>query len=139
MAAYLVSLERMLALSPRTIYPGHGPTVLDAPTKLREYLAHRAEREGQVLDGLAAGPRTVTELVAEIYAAYPVEVHPLATRSVTAHLRKLRSEGRVTAEGRGKAQTWSIAAPRDCARCGRPVKGAGAYCASCSLALLQGE
>lgn len=137
LAKYLTSLERMLALAPRTIYPGHGPTVLDGVAKLREYLTHRAEREAQILAGLADGPRGLDELVAGIYADHPVEVHPLAARSVTAHLRKLRSEGRVQAEGRGKAQVWSVSAPKECRRCGRPVRGAGNYCASCSLALLQ--
>jgi hypothetical protein len=111
--------------------------VLDGAAKLREYLAHRAEREEQILAGLADGPRKLDELVAGIYADHPVEVHPLAARSVTAHLRKLRSEGRVQAEGRGKAQTWSVAAPKACRRCGRTVRGAGTYCVSCSLALLQ--
>lgn len=137
LAKYLVSLERMLSLAPRTIYPGHGPTVLDGVAKLQEYLAHRAERESQVLAGLSGGPRTIDDLVSEIYAAYPAEVHPLAARSITAHLRKLRSQGRVQAEGRGKAQVWSISVPRSCRRCGRRVEGAGTYCASCSLALLQ--
>lgn len=137
LAKYLASLERMLALAPRTIYPGHGPIVLDGVAKLREYLAHRAEREAQVLAGLADGPRRLEELVADIYAEYPPEVHPLAARSVTAHLRKLRSEGRVQAEGRGRAQTWSASSPKACQRCGRPVRGQGTYCASCSLALLQ--
>ena len=58
--------------APRTIYPGHGPVVTDAAAKLREYVAHRAEREEQVLAGLAAGDRTVAELVARIYADYPL-------------------------------------------------------------------
>jgi glyoxylase-like metal-dependent hydrolase (beta-lactamase superfamily II) len=124
LAKYLASLERMRDLEPRTIYPGHGPVVLDARGKLREYVEHRAERERQVLAGLGEGPRTVDEL-------------PLAARSVTAHLRKLRTEGRVDANGQGKAQAWSIAIPKACRRCGRPVRGAGTYCASCSLALLQ--
>jgi glyoxylase-like metal-dependent hydrolase (beta-lactamase superfamily II) len=137
LAMYLASLERMRSLAPRTIYPGHGPVVLDGTAKLEEYLAHRAEREAQVLTALEGGPRTIDDLVSEIYAAYPAEVRPLAARSMTAHLRKLRTEGRARAQGRGKAQTWSIAEPRACRRCGRPVNGAGPYCASCSLALLQ--
>jgi glyoxylase-like metal-dependent hydrolase (beta-lactamase superfamily II) len=139
LAKYLASLERMLALRPRTIYPGHGPVVLDGEAKLREYLFHRAEREEQVLSALADGPRTIEQLVEAIYVGYPVEVHPLAARSVTAHLRKLRTEGRVRSEGRGRSQAWMVAPPTVCRRCGKAVKGAGTYCTSCSLALLQGE
>jgi len=138
LTAYLASLHTMLELHPRTIHPGHGPVVPDAPAKLREYLTHRAEREEQVLAGLAAGDRRVEELVVRIYQGYPPEVHALAARSVTAHLQKLEREGRVKAQGRGATQTWTAVAPAACERCGRPVRGRGRYCTSCSLALLQG-
>jgi glyoxylase-like metal-dependent hydrolase (beta-lactamase superfamily II) len=139
LTAYLASLHTMLELGPRTIYPGHGPVVLDAPGKLREYLAHRAEREEQVLAGLAAGDDRVAQLVERIYAEHPPEVHALAARSVTAHLLKLQREGLVRSNGRGRSQTWAIVEPAACHRCGRPVRGQGRYCPSCSLALLQGD
>jgi glyoxylase-like metal-dependent hydrolase (beta-lactamase superfamily II) len=134
---YLHSLQVLSELSPRTIYPGHGPVVLHAGAKLREYLAHRAEREEQVVAGIAEGPVTVDALVATIYAAYAAEVRPLAARSVTAHLLKLEAEGRAERKGRGESQTWSASAPKACARCGRPVKGRGTYCSSCLLTMLQ--
>ena len=136
---YLASLRRMLERHPRTIYPGHGPVVLDGQAKLQEYLDHRAERERQVLEGLADGARTVDALVERIYAAYPADVRELAARSVTAHLAKLETEGRVAASGRRDVRTWTIVEPKACARCGRPVKGRARYCGSCSLALLQGD
>jgi glyoxylase-like metal-dependent hydrolase (beta-lactamase superfamily II) len=139
LARYLASLHRMLELAPRTIYPGHGPILTDAPAALRGYLAHREEREAQVIEALEAGDRTVDDLVARIYADHPAEVRPLAARSVTAHLLKLEHEGRATKTGRGAAQTWTPSTPASCARCGRPVRGRGRYCSSCSLALLQGE
>jgi glyoxylase-like metal-dependent hydrolase (beta-lactamase superfamily II) len=134
---YLRSLARMQELAPRTIYPGHGPIVLDAGAKLREYLDHRAEREQQIVDAISHGPRTIADLVAEIYAAYPLEVHELAARSVLAHLLKLSADGRAAHEGRGDDARWEAVAPRACERCGKPVKGRGRYCGSCSLILLQ--
>jgi glyoxylase-like metal-dependent hydrolase (beta-lactamase superfamily II) len=136
---YLASLKRMLDRHPRTIYPGHGPVVLDAQAKLHEYLDHRAEREAQILEGIADGARTVDALVERIYAEYPDEVRPLAARSVTAHLAKLETEGRIAPTGRGSGRSWSVVEPRTCARCGRPVTGRVRYCGSCSLALLQGD
>lgn len=139
LARYLSSLHRLLELGPRTIYPGHGPILTDAPATLRTYLAHREEREKEVLAGLEAGDHTVEELVARIYVDHPSDVRPLAARSVTAHLLKLEHDGRATKSGRGASQTWSAATPAACARCGRPVRGRGRYCSSCSLALLQGE
>jgi glyoxylase-like metal-dependent hydrolase (beta-lactamase superfamily II) len=104
LAAYLRSLQRMLQLRPATIYPGHGPVVEAAEDKLRAYLSHRAERERQVLDGLAGGPKSPEELVPGIYQDHPVEMHPVAARSVLAHLLKLEAEGRVRRDGREEAR-----------------------------------
>lgn len=134
---YLRSLDRMLDLAPATIYPGHGPVVVRAQTKLREYLEHRAEREAQVLAALGEGGVTVPQMVAVIYADYPPEVHEMAGRSVLAHLLKLESEGRAERDGAGDAATWSVSTPRACERCGKPVKGRARYCSTCSLVMLQ--
>jgi glyoxylase-like metal-dependent hydrolase (beta-lactamase superfamily II) len=95
MADYFATLRRLLALSPRRIFPAHGPTIEDGPAKLREYLDHRTMREQQVLDGLRrSGPATPAQLVPHIYQDVPIWAHPLAARSVLAHLIKLRDEGR---------------------------------------------
>jgi glyoxylase-like metal-dependent hydrolase (beta-lactamase superfamily II) len=137
LAQYLRSLTRMQELAPRTIYPGHGPVVLGAAAKLREYVDHRADREQQVIEAISHGPRTIPEVVGEIYAAYPPEVRELAARSVLAHLLKLSAEGRVAQTGRGDDARWEAAAPRSCERCGKPVRGRARYCGTCSLILLQ--
>lgn len=134
---YLRSLQRLRELEPKTIHPGHGPVVLDAMGKLDEYLAHRQMREEQVLAGLAEGPRTPEELVPDIYGDHPAELHPLAARSVLAHLLKLESEGRVTRSKEDGHLRFSRSEPRACARCGRPVKGRARLCGPCSLAVLQ--
>jgi glyoxylase-like metal-dependent hydrolase (beta-lactamase superfamily II) len=136
---YLRSLRRMGDLDPRSIYPGHGPMVLRARDKILEYLAHRAEREAQVVVALADGPRTIAEMVEVIYADHPKEVHPLAARSVLAHLLKLAEEGRAERTGKADEGPWAAATPRTCQRCGRPVRGKARYCDSCSLAMLQSE
>jgi glyoxylase-like metal-dependent hydrolase (beta-lactamase superfamily II) len=134
---YLRSLTRMQELHPRTIYPGHGPIVLRAQETLQRYIDHRGEREQQIVDAISSGPRTIADLVAEIYAGYPPEVHELAARSVLAHLLKLSAEGRAEQRGRGDGATWEAIAPRSCRRCGRPVNGRTLYCGSCSLIVLQ--
>ena len=134
---YLRSLHRMRELHPRVIYPGHGPIVVDAGAKLDEYVAHREDREGQVLERLGHGPATAADLVASIYADYPPDVYALAERSVLAHLLKLEGEGRAQRKGASDTAVWAIDEPRACARCGRPVKGRARLCGSCSLAVLQ--
>jgi glyoxylase-like metal-dependent hydrolase (beta-lactamase superfamily II) len=99
--SYMGSLERMLELRPRILYPGHGPTVWRGEAKLREYVDHRNAREQQVLQGLEGGPRSAEELVPAIYGAYPVELHGAAARSLLAHLFKLEGENRVRRESHG--------------------------------------
>lgn len=137
LVTYLRSLHRMRELSPRTIYPGHGPVVLRAMAKLEEYLEHREMRERQVLDALGDGGRTAEEMVADIYVGYPEDVLELAARSVLAHLLKLETEGRAEKRTKDGTTRWSRLEPRACARCGRPVRGRAKFCGPCSLAVLQ--
>jgi glyoxylase-like metal-dependent hydrolase (beta-lactamase superfamily II) len=136
---YLRSLRRLLDLGPRSIYPGHGPVLLRARETLQEYLAHREEREAQVVSALADGPRTIAEMVEVIYADHPAETHPLAARSVLAHLRKLADEGRAERIGKADDGPWAASTPKACQRCGRRVRGKARYCDSCTLAMLQSE
>lgn len=137
LAAYLRSLRRMRELGPRTLYPGHGPIVLEGGRKLEEYLAHRSEREQQILAALAGPPTSIAEVVDAVYSAYPSDVRPLASRSVLAHLKKLEGEGRVEHTGRGRSMRYFIADPRVCERCGRRVGVRSNLCDRCRLAALQ--
>jgi glyoxylase-like metal-dependent hydrolase (beta-lactamase superfamily II) len=138
LAQYLRSLARMQELEARTIYPGHGPVVLDAPAKLREYVDHRARRENEVLAAIAEGPATIPSMVERIYADYPHDVRPLAARSVLAHLLKLEAEGRVARKGKAEDAAWSRIEPKTCERCGRRAAiGRTKLCGPCSLAVLQ--
>lgn len=89
LAAYVASLERVRALSPRRILPGHGPEVPDALAKIKEYLAHRREREGLVALALDQGASTLDEVVALAYADTPLRMRPYAELSARAHLAKL--------------------------------------------------
>jgi glyoxylase-like metal-dependent hydrolase (beta-lactamase superfamily II) len=93
---YIASLERLLLLAPRTLYPGHGPIVGDGPGKLTEYLQHRRQRIQQVIDTLrSCGPSTVEELVTAIYVDVAPNLVDMAARNVRANLEKLADEGKV--------------------------------------------
>ena len=98
-AAYLESLRQVHDLGPSALYCGHGPELTVDPTAVLDfYRAHRAYREQQLLAALAVGPRSVDQLVAEVYAAVPESLWPAAAQSTRATLAKLVTEGRV--EGR---------------------------------------
>jgi glyoxylase-like metal-dependent hydrolase (beta-lactamase superfamily II) len=138
MAAYVRSLRIMLDLGPRTIYPGHGPVVFDAPRRLREYLDHRAEREASIVAALQAGPSTPDEIAQAVYGdEVPTEMLPAAARSVLAHLVKLEREDRVARAGRSREDRFELLATKPCERCGRPARPGSRYCRRCAVAVLQ--
>lgn len=101
LASYLVSLRRLRETGAAALYPGHGPVVTRPREVVDEYLAHRAEREREVLAALRAGARGPAEVVARVYADVDPALHPAAERSVRAHLDKLVAEGRVARDPGG--------------------------------------
>jgi glyoxylase-like metal-dependent hydrolase (beta-lactamase superfamily II) len=92
---YLESLHRVRSLGPRRLLPGHGPIVDDPAALIDEYLAHRAERDCQILDAIRAGARTPEDIVARVYQELPDALQSAAADSVAAHLIKLREDGRL--------------------------------------------
>lgn len=98
MSDYLASLRRLLALSPGTIYPAHGPVVPAGADKLNSYLAHRLEREEKIIAALRPlGTATPAQLVPLAYPEIAPALHPFAERSLLAHLLKLVKDGRARA------------------------------------------
>jgi glyoxylase-like metal-dependent hydrolase (beta-lactamase superfamily II)/8-oxo-dGTP pyrophosphatase MutT (NUDIX family) len=95
MQDYLNSLETILELAPRTLFPGHGPTFHDATSKLLEYREHRRWREERIFRAWCRGRREVDEMLLEVYDDVPPEAHPLAKRQIVAHLERLAALGRL--------------------------------------------
>ncbi|KAF5676379.1 metallo-beta-lactamase domain-containing protein [Fusarium circinatum] len=112
MITYLRSLEEMKPLFKGRAYPGHGPVIENGPAKIAEYIAHRKQREDQVIQTLKTGPGevetqesalwsawTATDLVEVIYKDVPQNLHPAARGGILQILGKLESEGRVAHDG----------------------------------------
>jgi glyoxylase-like metal-dependent hydrolase (beta-lactamase superfamily II) len=110
MTAYLASLDRVLRLRPRRIHPGHGETIEDAEGAVRELIAHRLQREAQILDQLRLGPSGPDQLVPLLYASYPAAVLGMAAGTVLAHLLKLEQEGRVRRLGAAAPTRFELVA-----------------------------
>ena len=102
---YLASLTRIRELKPRRLLPAHGAEVTDPDTLLTQYIAHRQQREQQVLAALASGHRTVESIAESIYHGLEPRLVPAARENVLAHLQKLRREGRAFEEE--SSHTWT--------------------------------
>ena len=92
---YLRSLDRLAALKPERIYPGHGDVIERPLEVIDEYLKHRQLRERQILECLADGVTAVDAIVRRLYPALAVGLQSAARSTVEAHLQKLRDEGRL--------------------------------------------
>lgn len=98
LADYLSSLQRLASLGPVRALPAHGPVIDDPLALIERYVAHRREREGQVVEALGAGLTTVGSITAKIYAALSPALVPVAEESVTAHLQKLAADDRAVVD-----------------------------------------
>lgn len=95
---YQRTLERLLALNPRTIYPGHGPIVRDPARRIRDLLLHRAQREAQILGCLAGGLDAPELITRQVYPDLEERRLGMAAQMVRAQLQKLAEEGKVREE-----------------------------------------
>lgn len=95
LAEYLRSLERMAKLNPARAFPAHGPVIDDPLALIQRYVEHRAQRESQVLDAVAANRSTVESITETIYPSLQDALIPMARESVLAHLQKLEADKRI--------------------------------------------
>jgi len=100
MGAYLRALQALLDEDLQWLAPGHGFLVADPPGVVRALVAHRLRREAKLVDALRPrGRATLDELLPEVYADTPPRLHPVARRSLLAHVLKLQQDGRVVDDG----------------------------------------
>lgn len=105
MIAYLASLRMLLEEDIAYLAPGHGFLMDKAHEAVERLLVHRAARENKVLKALErAGGATLEDLLPGVYDDVPARMHPVASRSLLAHLLKLKAEERV----RETAGRWCI-------------------------------
>lgn len=111
MSDYFRSLRKLLPRDEQRFYPTHGPPVPDPVPFVQSFIAHREDRERQIMACLASGPQTIPAMVEVMYRDVPQHLHPAAARSVHAHLIHMAESGRVKAEGApGAGAVWRLAA-----------------------------
>lgn len=111
MAAYLDSLQLLRGTGLTVLYPGHGEVIEEPDAVISDYIAHRLEREAQILTAVRAGADTVGQVVERLYSDVHPALHPAAALSVAAHLRKLEADGEVlfSASGDGWSSKVTVA------------------------------
>jgi glyoxylase-like metal-dependent hydrolase (beta-lactamase superfamily II) len=92
---YLAALEQLRSLGLSMLLPGHGEPVLDPDARIGGLIDHRLDRERRLVAALAAGARTVDELLDQAWSDAPAPLRPAAALSLGAHLDKLEREGRL--------------------------------------------
>jgi len=95
MGAYMESLERLIARGDRILYPAHGAPITAPQDYLRALLAHRREREAQVLAAWQGGHRDAAGIAARLYPAIAPDLRAAAAVQVGAHLAWLAGQGRI--------------------------------------------
>lgn len=109
MAAYLASLDRLLARHDTRYYPTHGAPIETPQRFVRAIRAHRLFRDGQIREQLSAGRATIAQMVAVMYASVDKRLHPAASLNVLAHLIRLKEIGEVSVDGVPRMDArWSL-------------------------------
>ena len=96
---FMASCRKLRALGARTLHSGHGDPVADPTGRIDWLIAHRLEREAQIVEWLGHGPATARELAEAIYTDTPPALLPAAERNVLAHLIDLHGRGLAEAQG----------------------------------------
>ena len=95
---YLSNLRRLLERSETTYRPTHGPAIENPLPFVNSLIKHREERTNQIIAAINKEPKTVKELVNDMYSDVDESLHKAAGSSVYAHLLDLARIGVVSAE-----------------------------------------
>ena len=95
---YLSNLRRLLERSEMIYRPTHGPAIENPLPFVNSLIEHREERTTQIIAAIKKEPKTVKELVDDIYSGLDESLYKAAGSSVYAHLLDLARIGVVSAE-----------------------------------------
>jgi glyoxylase-like metal-dependent hydrolase (beta-lactamase superfamily II) len=95
LAGYLDALGRLAERELTVLCPGHGPPIWEPQKRLSAYIEHRLDRERRLVAAIAEGRRSTDELLDAAWSDVPVQLRPLASVTLSAHLDKLAEEERL--------------------------------------------
>lgn len=99
MASYMKSLELLLGNSDETYWPTHGPAITQPQAHVEAFVAHRLEREDQIIKQLKQHRHHIDQMVPIMYKDVDQRLHPAAARSVFAAMLYMLEKEIVRCEG----------------------------------------
>ena len=99
MEAYMSSLDLLLERDDSVYWPTHGPAVTEPKEHVLAFIAHRKEREAQILKCVDENLHVIGEMVPKMYKGTPEFMFPAAARSVAAAVEYLIKRGVLVADG----------------------------------------
>jgi glyoxylase-like metal-dependent hydrolase (beta-lactamase superfamily II) len=116
---FLRSCSRLRRRQVRAFLPGHGEMLTEPHARLDWLVAHRLEREAEIVLAWTEGESRIPALVERPCTDTPRTLWPAAARNVLAHLIAMVEERRVEPDGGigmdSRHTTW-------CDRCGRSAR-----------------
>jgi glyoxylase-like metal-dependent hydrolase (beta-lactamase superfamily II) len=107
---YLDGLERMAALEPGLILPGHGRPFNGAPARVRVLVAHHRRRLEQIVEIVGTGKVTGWEVALELWGPRDnLYEKRLALQEALAHLQALAVDDRVRKSVTPDSVRWTPA------------------------------
>ena len=95
LGSFMRSLEKLSKRDEQIYYPGHGKPLREPKKMVLAQIAHRRDREKQILSSIAKTSRTPAEIVDNVYIDLNPMLKPAAIRNVLAHLIDLYERGNV--------------------------------------------
>lgn len=107
----MLSLQKILDLKPKVIYPGHGIVIQNPIELVQGYIKHRYEREEQILAALSQNTNksmSTLEIVRIVYEGIAEILIPAACGNATHHLNKLVKDGKVVCSTDEQDKKWKF-------------------------------
>ena len=99
MQDYMASLRLLLERDDAVYWPTHGPAITETKAHVEAFIAHREDRERQILECVGDGVSRIADMVPRMYAGLPEFMYPAAGRSVFASVIHLLQQSRLQTDG----------------------------------------
>ncbi|XP_052765548.1 endoribonuclease LACTB2-like isoform X1 [Mya arenaria] len=109
--SYMQTLQKILDLKPKVIYPGHGIVIQNPVEFITYYIKHRHEREAQILEVLKSSGNTymsTLQVVEQVYKGLAPGLIGGACKNASHNLKKLVKEEKVECKDENGEELWSL-------------------------------